>query len=173
MSTSRPSPDYRPEPEIPGPGQQSVWTYPRPAIAEPIERHLKVIFDGRVLAETRRGVRTLETSHPPTYYFPPDDVDTTMLHASRRQSFCEWKGQARYFDVVSTGRATAAACWCYPAPAPTFEMLRGFLAFYASLMDACYVDGELATPQPGAFYGGWVTSDLAGPFKGVPGSTGW
>ena len=164
----------RPEPIRPGPGQESVWDYPRPAVAEPASARLEVIFDGRVLADTRRGVRTLETSHPPTYYLPPDDVDASLLRANPGQrSLCEWKGQARYFDVVSNGRVARAAAWCYPSPSGAFAPLAGHLAFYPALMDECRVDGEVATPQPGEFYGGWVTSGVVGPFKGEPGTMGW
>ena len=164
----------RPEPLPVGPGQESVWDYPRPAVAEPFAGRLEVIFDDRVLADTTRGVRTLETSHPPTYYFPPEDVDRERLrpNASRR-SLCEWKGQARYFDVVSGDRVASAAAWSYPEPSASFRSLAGYLAFYLAPMDLCRVDGEVATAQPGRFYGGWVTSAVVGPFKGEPGTSGW
>lgn len=164
----------RPTPLPTATGQESVWDYPRPAVAEPFDGRLEVIFDGRVLADTRRGVRTLETSHPPTYYIPPDDVDASMLRANpERRSLCEWKGQARYVDIVSGDRIATAAAWCYPSPSPSFALLAGHLAFYLAPMDACRVNGETATAQPGTFYGGWVTSNVVGPFKGEPGSMGW
>ena len=164
----------RPEPEPTGPGQESVWDYPRPAIAVPCASRLEVLFDGRLVADTRRGVRTLETSHPPTYYFPIEDVDTELLHPNRaRRSLCEWKGQASYFDVVSGSRAASAAAWSYLAPTPSFAILAGHVAFYLAPMDACRVDGETASAQPGGFYGGWVTSGVVGPFKGEPGTAGW
>ena len=166
----------RPVPDPAGPVQESVWDYPRPAIAEPVDARLEVVFAGRTLASTARGVRTLETSHPPTYYFPPDDVDRARLRPNgARRSLCEWKGRARYFDVVdeATGRVAEAACWCYPDPSASFAALAGFLAFYPAAMDACRVDGELVRPQPGGFYGGWITSGVAGPFKGEAGTMGW
>ena len=164
----------RPEPLPAAPGQESVWDFPRPARAEAFGGHLEVIFDGRVLAETRGGMRTLETSHPPTYYFPPNDVDMSRLRLDPgRRSLCEWKGQANYFDVLSGGRVAAGAAWCYRWPTGAFSALAGFLAFYPAAMDVCRVDGEVATPQPGGFYGGWVTSAVVGPFKGEPGTMGW
>ena len=162
-----------PTPIVPGPGQESVWDYPRPAKAEPTGAHLSVIFAGQIIAETRRGVRTLETSHPPTYYFPPDDVATERLQPGGHRSHCEWKGEARYFDLRVAGHRAANAAWTYPAPTPAFEILSGYIAFYPGLMEACLVDGERAQPQPGGFYGGWVTHHVTGPFKGGPGSRGW
>jgi uncharacterized protein (DUF427 family) len=159
--------------ETAGPGQESVWDYPRPAVAEPTARHLLIRHRGIVVAETRRGVRTLETSHPPTYYFPPEDVASDLLRPSARRSLCEWKGTARYFDVVIGDERLADAAWAYPAPTPAFAMIRDHLAFYPAVFDVCLVDGERAVPQPGGFYGGWITADLAGPFKGVPGSRFW
>lgn len=155
------------------PGQESVWSYPRPAVAQPTEAHLRVQFGGQVVAETRRGVRTLETSHPPTYYFPREDVAPGCLRPIPRRSVCEWKGEAEYFDVTAGGRVAEAAAWSYPAPSPAFLPLAGFVAFYPAQMDACWVDGERVVPQPGRFYGGWITSQVAGPFKGGPGSAGW
>ena len=155
------------------PGQESVWDYPRPAIAQPSVLALRVEFAGEVIAETSRGVRPLETSHPPTYYFPPSDVAMEFLEPSGHRSLCEWKGQARYHDVCVDGRRASRAAWTYRAPTPAFDILRGYLAFYPGLMDACFVDGERVTAQPGGFYGGWVTRHVAGPFKGGPGSQGW
>lgn len=164
----------RPVPDTPLPGQESVWAFPRPAIAERTGAPLRVEFDARVLAETRRGVRTLETSHPPSYYFPPDDIDMTMIAAAAGpRSLCEWKGQAAYVDVIGPSRRAARAGWRYGAPTPAFAMLRDHIAFYPALMDACFVDGERVTPQPGGFYGGWITGAFAGPFKGGPGSQFW
>ena len=163
----------KPTPDAPGPGQESVWAYPRPAVAEPTAKRLRVAFGGVVIAETTRGVRTLETSHPPTYYFPPGDVAEGVLRAVPGRSLCEWKGQARYFDVAAGGKVAERAAWAYPDPAPGFAALAGFVAFMPGAMDACFVDGERARPQAGGFYGGWITDDLAGPFKGGPGSWGW
>ena len=165
---------FAPKPDTPLPGQESVWSFPRPAIAERTGALLRVEFDGRVLAETSRGVRTLETSHPPSYYFPPEDVDTTMLEpADGPRSICEWKGQARYYGVVGPSRRAVRAAWAYGAPTLPFAMLRDHFAFYPALMDACFVDGERVVPQPGGFYGGWITSRFAGPFKGGRGSQFW
>ncbi len=155
------------------PGQESVWDYPRPAVAEPAAHTLRVEFAGTVIAETKRGIRTLETSHPPSYYLPPEDVRMDLLIPSSHSSFCEWKGKARYYDVVVGDRQARHAAWSYAAPTPAFAMLRGFIAFYPGHMDACFVDGERVTAQPGGFYGGWVTRHVVGPFKGGPGSQGW
>ncbi|MEL6662592.1 MAG: DUF427 domain-containing protein [Pseudomonadota bacterium] len=162
-----------PDPIPPEPGQESVWDYPRPAICEPTQAHLRVEFAGQTIAETRSGFRTLETSHPPTYYIPPGDVAAGVLQPSGHRTLCEWKGQARYFDVVVGYRRASNAAWAYDNPTPTFIPIKGCVAFYPSLMDACFVDGERVQPQPGGFYGGWVTSHVAGPFKGGPGSMGW
>ena len=161
----------RPDPI--NPGQESVWAYPRPAIAEPSVRRIRIEHRGIVLADTGGSVRTLETSHPPSYYFPRDDVLLSALRLSNQRSFCEWKGDAVYYDVDIDGELLRNVAWSYPSPTPAFEVLRGRLAFYAAPFDACLVDGERVRPQPGGFYGGWVTSDLAGPFKGIPGSRNW
>lgn len=164
----------RPEPDVPEAGQESVWAYPRPAIAEAVPAHLEVVFAGTLIASTRRGVRTLETSHPPSYYFPPDDVDMRYLVPNRgASSMCEWKGAATYFDVVVGERRAEAAAWRYASPTPTFLVLKDHIAVYPGAMDECRVDGEVAVPQEGGFYGGWITSGVAGPFKGPPGTRGW
>jgi uncharacterized protein (DUF427 family) len=162
-----------PIPDATLPGQESVWSYPRPSVAQPVRDHLRVMLDGRVLAETSEGVRTIELSHPPSFYFPPQDVDRSMLVATGRSSFCEWKGDARYFDVLAGGRRIANAAWSYPAPSASFGIIRDFIAFYPGLMDECTVNGEIAVPQPGRFYGGWITFKVAGPFKGPPGTEYW
>lgn len=157
-----------------GPGRESVWDYPRPAVLEPTARRLRVEFAGRVVAETTRGHRVLETSHPPTYYLSPEDVALDLLRpAEGSRSFCEWKGAAAYFDIVVDGRVAARAAWSYPRPQDGFEAIAGHLAFYAGRVDAAFVDGEPVTPQPGDFYGGWITRHVAGPFKGGPGTMGW
>ena len=155
------------------PGQESVWDYPRPAVAEPCTDALRIVHRGVIVAATSRAVRTLETSHPPSYYFPRDDVDMALLHPATGGSFCEWKGNARYFDVVVAGERIATAAWSYSDPTAGFISLRDHIAFYAAPFDACTVDGEPVTPQPGGFYGGWITTALAGPFKGIPGSRFW
>jgi uncharacterized protein (DUF427 family) len=157
-----------------GPGQESVWDYPRPPRLERTDVHLRVELGGRVIAETRRGFRILETSHPPTYYFPPEDVDASVLVPNdARETNCEWKGRARYFDLVVDGRRIERAAWAYPDPSEGSEAIRDHAAFYAGRVDACFVDDERVTPQPGDFYGGWITSRVVGPFKGGPGSMGW
>ena len=163
----------RPRPEPPRPGQESVWEYPRPAIAEPTSRHILIAHRGVTLADTKRAVRTLETSHPPTYYLPPDDIDMALLERGDGRSLCEWKGQARYWDVLIGDERFERAGWSYPDPTAAFAILKGHIAFYAAPFDTVLVDGEQVTPQPGGFYGGWITDDLAGPFKGVPGSRFW
>ena len=161
----------RPDPVRPG--QESVWSYPRPAIAQATAAHIVIQLGGVVIADTRRAVRTLETSHPPSYYIPPADVLPGALIPAEGSSFCEWKGVARYFDVVAREVSRERAAWSYPDPTPPFAILRDHIAFYAAAMDACFVDGEPVVPQPGGFYGGWITSAVAGPFKGVPGSRFW
>jgi uncharacterized protein (DUF427 family) len=155
------------------PGQESVWSYPRPAVAELTTAHIVVELGGVRIADTRRAVRTLETSHPPSYYVPPDDVRPGVLVPTAGSSFCEWKGHARYFDVLGATGPRERAAWSYPDPTADFRLLRDYVAFYVAQMDACFVDGERALPQPGGFYGGWITSQVAGPFKGVPGSRYW
>ncbi|WP_299041842.1 DUF427 domain-containing protein [uncultured Thermosynechococcus sp.] len=157
----------------PAPGQESVWDYPRPPRLEPTAKHLRVVFNGVVIAETRRGQRVLETSHPPVYYFPPEDVQSQYLVPSPRRTFCEWKGQGAYYHVRVGDRQANHAAWYYPEPTPAFAALRNYIAFYAGLMDECTVDGVVALPQPGGFYGGWITPDIVGPFKGAPETWGW
>jgi uncharacterized protein (DUF427 family) len=164
-------PPVRPDP--PRPGQESVWDYPRPAVAELTAATIRIELGGTVIAETTRAVRTLETSHPPSYYIPPNDIAPGALVSAQGSSFCEWKGHARYFDVFAGGERRESAAWSYPDPTPAFAMLRDHVAFYAAAMDSCFVDGERVVPQPGGFYGGWITSAVAGPFKGVPGSRFW
>ena len=160
-------------PDAVAPGQESVWDYPRPAIAEPTSRRIRIAHRGVVIADTASAVRTLETSHPPSYYIPQADILMSALRRSACRSFCEWKGDAIYYDLAIDGALLRDVAWSYPAPTPGFAMLRDHLAFYAAPFDGCYVDGARVAPQPGGFYGGWITADLAGPFKGVPGSQGW
>ncbi len=160
-------------PDAVKPGQESVWDYPRPAIVEPCPLHLRIMHQGLVIAETRAGFRTLETSHPPSYYFPPDAIAPGVLQPNAARSMCEWKGAADYLDVVAGKDRFSAIAWRYRRPTPAFAMLRDCVAFYAAPFDGCYVDGEKVVPQPGGFYGGWITSRVAGPFKGVAGSRFW
>jgi uncharacterized protein (DUF427 family) len=158
---------------VPAPGHESVWDYPRPPRAERTGRHIEVRFNGVVLASTRAAIRVLETSHPPTYYLPRKGVRADCMREAGGSSWCEWKGAARYYDVVVGDRRAPRAAWSYPAPTASFAMIAGCFAFYAQLLDECLVDGERVVPQPGGFYGGWITSDVVGPFKGEPGSQGW
>lgn len=157
----------------PGPGQESVWDYPRPPRLESSNRHIRVIVDGILVADTNRAIRVLETSHPPTYYLPSEDVRMDLLLESPGNSLCEWKGVASYFDLAVGERRIARAAWTYARPQPGFEPIRGHIAFYPSRMDFCTVDGEVVTAQAGDFYGGWITSDIVGPFKGAQGTQGW
>lgn len=162
-----------PRPLPAGPGDESVWDYPRPPRLEPVPQRLRVVFAGETLAETLAGYRVLETSHPPTYYFPPSDVAATLLGSARRAGLCEWKGRAVLHDVVAGTRCAEGAAWAYPDPTPGFRAIAGYLAFYAGPMDACLVGDVRAEPQPGGFYGGWITPGIVGPFKGGPGTMGW
>jgi uncharacterized protein (DUF427 family) len=163
----------RPTPHPAAPGQESVWNYPRPPRLERVGRRVRIVFNGVAIADTGDAKRVLETSHPPTYYIPPEDVRHEYLEPAPGQSFCEWKGMARYFTVAVNGRRAERVAWAYPDPTPGFRDLTGHFAFYAGPMDACYVGDEKARPQPGGFYGGWITGDVVGPFKGEPGSQGW
>ncbi|MEJ7615620.1 MAG: DUF427 domain-containing protein [Pyrinomonadaceae bacterium] len=155
------------------PGQESVWDYPRPPRTEESAKHVRIVFNGVVIAETRLAKRVLETSHPPVYYIPPEDTRVEHLLPSSRSSFCEWKGLASYYTIAIGARQAPSAAWYYADPTPQFAALKDYVAFYPSKMDACYLDGELVRAQPGDFYGGWITSDIIGPFKGAPGTDGW
>lgn len=157
----------------PGLGQESVWDYPRPPRLEDVSAHVRVEFGGVLLADTSRAKRVLETSHPPVYYLPPEDVQMHFLERRERTSFCEWKGGAVYYDVVVGDRRADLAAWVYPKPSPRFAGLQDYLAFYPSKMDACYVGDERVEAQEGDFYGGWITRNIVGPFKGGPGTWGW
>ena len=157
----------------PAPGQESVWDYPRPPRVEDSPKLIRVVFNGVVIAETTRARRVLETSHPPVYYIPPDDVRMEFLVKSGSHSWCEWKGRAIYYSVTVGDRTALNSVWSYPDPVEGYVGIAGYLAFYAGSMDACTVDGEPVQAQPGGFYGGWITSEIVGPFKGVPGTAGW
>lgn len=153
--------------------QESVWDYPRPPRIEDFTRPIQVVFNGTVVAATTRAKRVLETSHPPVYYIPPEDIAREHLEPAPGTTFCEWKGTARYFTVVVGDRRAERAAWAYPEPTPGFAVIQGYVAFYPSLMDACYADGERVRAQEGDFYGGWITGNIVGPFKGGPGTQGW
>ncbi|EYT59386.1 DUF427 domain-containing protein [Microbacterium sp. UCD-TDU] len=163
----------RPRPLTPSAGQESVWDYPRPPRVEPVADRVTIRLGGDLIADTRDAVRVLETSHPPVYYLPIADFIPGALVEAPGASFCEFKGTARYFDVRGGDTARPGAAWNYPHPSPGFEALTDRVAVYAAPMDECTVGDEVAVPQPGGFYGGWVTSGVVGPFKGVPGSMGW
>ena len=157
----------------PGPGQESVWDYPRPPRLEDTDKHIQIVFNGTVIADTRRAKRVLETSHPPVYYLPPDDVRLEYFTPTAGQSYCEWKGVAGYYTVTVGERSATQSAWFYPDPTPAFVPLQNYIAVYPSRMDSCTVDGEIVTAQPGDFYGGWITPNIVGPFKGDPGTMGW
>jgi uncharacterized protein (DUF427 family) len=156
-----------------GPDQESVWDYPRPPRVEETARHVKVVFNGEVIADTHQAKRVLETSHPPAYYIPPEDVRMEYLTETDHRTWCEWKGQAGYYSLSVGDRQAKNAAWFYPNPTPGYEAIQGHVAFYPGKMEACYVDGERVKAQPGDFYGGWITSEIVGPFKGRPGTASW
>lgn len=158
----------------PGPGQESVWDYPRPPAVDPTSSLIRIEHGGRTIAESTRAIRILETSQPPGIYLPPDDVDLSVLRPSSDHTFCEWKGAASYFHLVVDGvPAVPDAAWTYPDPSPRFAAIAGYVAFYPQRVDACFVDGERVEGNEGSFYGGWITSKVVGPFKGGAGSWGW
>lgn len=158
----------------PKPGQESVWDYPRPPRVQDLKGRVRVVFNGAVIADTERAKRVLETSHPPAIYIPPEDVRIAeYLQPAKGSSFCEFKGEAHYYSVVVNGDVSRQAAWYYPDPSPGFEEIRNYIAFYPSRVDRCYVGDELARPQAGDFYGGWITANIVGPFKGGPGTAGW
>ncbi len=157
-----------------GPGEESVWDYPRPPRLEDTSKHIEVIFNGVKIADTQRAKRVLETAGPPVYYIPADDVRLEEhFTLTERSTFCEFKGNASYYTISVGDKTAPNAAWTYLDPTPSFEPIRGYVAIYPASMDACLVDGELAQPQPGRYYGGWITHEIKGPFKGSPGSQGW
>lgn len=154
-------------------GQESVWDYPRPPRLEKTDKHLKIVFGSEIIAETNRAYRVLETSHPPVYYFPPEDVRLEFFKKEINTTFCEWKGRASYYSIVVGDKEAYEAAWFYENPTREFAEIENYIAFYPSKMDSCYVDGELVQSQEGDFYGGWITSEIVGPFKGGAGTWGW
>ncbi|MFB7418277.1 DUF427 domain-containing protein [Streptomyces sp. NPDC056210] len=152
---------------------ESVWEYPRPPRVELDGRRLVVIHRGVTLADSRACRRVLETSHPPVFYVPRNDVRTVLLSRSEATTFCEWKGLATYWTLTVNECTVPYAAWSYEAPSPEYETIAGHLAFYAERVDLCTVDGERVRAQPGDFYGGWITAEILGPFKGGSGTTGW
>lgn len=158
--------------EPPGEGQESVWDYPRPPRLVSDSREVLVRVGSTVIAQSHRAIRVLETASPPTFYLPPDDVRTDLLRGAEGDSFCEWKGQARYWSVTLENHVIKHAAWSYDEPLAGFETIAGYLSFYPGKLE-CYVAGVRVEPQPGGLYGGWITPDVVGPFKGEPGTKGW
>ena len=168
--------DPRPDPSqrvTPGPGRESVWDYPRPPRVEDVRGRVTIEFNGRTICDTGGAKRVLETSHPPTVYVPPDAVPAEFLRPAAGRSMCEWKGTAGYVDLVVGDAVSERAAWFYRSPVPAFAELRDFLAFYPSRVGRCTLGGLAVQSQAGDFYGGWLTPDLVGPFKGGPGTRGW
>ena len=170
---STPAWSRRPKPDRPGPGQESVWDYPRPPALQRSTASIEIEFNGQRIVCTSSSFRVLETSHPPVHYIAIADVVPGVLSPSPRHSWCEWKGEADYFDLTVNDRIESAVAWTYPTPMKAFEALVDHVAFYPARMDACWLDGERVVAQPGDFYGGWRTSKVTGPFKGDPGTGGW
>lgn len=152
---------------------ESVWDYPRPPRVEPDDRTVRVVHRDLVIAESANAVRVLETSHPPAFYLPPEDVNMEYLTPGRGRSICEWKGNAEYWDLIVGNDTVSNAAWSYPEPLPAYTTLAGWLSFYPGRVDKCTVAGEAVTPQEGGFYGGWITGEIEGPFKGAPDTSGW
>jgi uncharacterized protein (DUF427 family) len=160
-------------PVMPGPGEESVWDYPRPPRVEAVPERIRVVDGGIAIADSTRAIRVLETAGAPVYYVPPDDVRTDLLAPTSRVTHCEWKGDATYWTVTVGDRSIEDVAWSYEQPKAGFEPIAGYLAFYAAKVDEAWVGDERATPQPGGYYGGWMTSRIVGPVKGEPGSAGW
>ena len=154
--------------------KESVWDYPRPPKMELAERRARLQFDGCWIADSQRAIRVLETSHPPTYYIPMDDIEMELLvPVPGYETVCEWKGQASYYDIEVGDQKSAKAGWTYRNPLPAYEELKDHIAFYPARLDACFLDDELVQAQEGSFYGGWITAEIEGPFKGGAGTMGW
>ena len=162
-----------PERIDPEPGQESVWDYPRPPALERVTDRIQVVFNDELIADTTGAYRVLETSHPPVYYLPPEDINMERLEKTGHRTLCEFKGQAVYYTVRVGDRTAERATWGYPNPTERFQEMQNYLAFYASKMDTCRIGDEEAYAQEGDFYGGWITDDIVGPFKGGPGTVGW
>lgn len=158
---------------VPGPGQESVWDYPRPPRVEESSRRVRVSVGGVTIVDTRHAKRVLETSSPPVYYVPATEVAMEHLRPATGTTFCEWKGTAGYFDIAVGDRTARRAAWTYADPSPGYETIRGHIAFYPGRVDTCLLDDEPVRPQPGDYYGGWLTDDIVGPFKGERGTEGW
>lgn len=157
----------------PAPGQESVWDYPRPPRVERSHKRIRIVCNGVELVNTTAAYRVLETSHPPGYYVPQADIQMQYLTMTARNTFCEFKGAASYWTVQVSERVERDVVWMYANPSPGYEAIRDFLAFYPGRMDECFVDEERVQAQAGDFYGGWITSEIVGPFKGGAGTWGW
>eukprot|EP01016_Furgasonia_blochmanni_P013607 TRINITY_DN16970_c0_g1_i1.p1 TRINITY_DN16970_c0_g1~~TRINITY_DN16970_c0_g1_i1.p1 ORF type:complete len:241 (+),score=46.63 TRINITY_DN16970_c0_g1_i1:47-724(+) len=155
------------------PGKECVWDYPRPPKLEPVTKRIRILFNNETVADSTGAYRVCETSHPPTYYIPRTDFNQEYVKKAAGSSFCEWKGQATYWSIQVGDKLAQKCAWSYEDPTPGFLPIKGMLAVYAGMMDACFVEEEKVVPQPGGFYGGWITSDITGPFKGEPGTYGW
>jgi uncharacterized protein (DUF427 family) len=155
------------------PATLRVADFPRPPAIEANTNRVRIVLGGETIAEAAAGWRILETTHPPTYYIPRESFREGAIVASARRSFCEWKGAASYVTLRGGGRVERDAGWFYPDPSPPYAALRDHVAVYAGRTDGCFIDDERVTPQPGGFYGGWITADLIGPFKGAPGTEFW
>ncbi len=163
----------KPVPEVPAPGQESVWDYPRPPRLERSEKHVEVWLGGVKIADSTGAYRVLETSHPPGYYLPVADFLPGVLQPAPGSSVCEWKGRASYWSLSAGGVTAPSVAWSYEHPTPDFAPIAGYVSLYAGRVERVTLGGEEVTPQPGDFYGGWITAEIVGPFKGVPGSWGW
>lgn len=157
----------------PGPGQESVWDYPRPPVLEPVTDQVRIVFAGECIVAGNGAYRVLETSHPPVYYIPPSEVRGDILMLEKHTSGCEFKGIANYWSLDVNETRSANAAWSYSNPTAAFQPIKDYLAFYASRVDACWVGDKRVQSQAGDFYGGWITDDIVGPFKGEPGTWGW
>ncbi len=156
-----------------GPGQESIWDYPRPPKVELFTKKIKVEFAGKVIAETTKSYKVMETSSPPCYYIPQEDIQMDFLFKSAYKTLCEWKGSARYWSINVDGNISKNAGWSYPVPWEGFEQIKDHIAFFAGRVDGCYIEDEKVVPQAGDFYGGWITSNIVGPFKGDSGTEHW
>lgn len=163
----------KPQPENPKSGEESVWDYPRPPRVEKTDEHIRVVFNGVTIANTTNAYRVLETSHPPGYYIPQEDIKMEYFTKTSRRTLCEWKGAASYWTISVDGKKEDNVAWMYATPNQGFEDIKNYISLYPGRMDACYVDDEKVQPQEGNFYGGWITSNIVGPFKGAPGTLGW
>ena len=161
------------QPITPKPGQESVWDYPRPPRVEATSKRIRVVFNGETIIDTTDSFRVLETSHPPTYYMPKDALQNVAFQKTARRTICEFKGAATYWTITVGDRTLKNGLWSYETPRAGFEPIKGYIALYPAQMDACYVDDEQVQAQAGDFYGGWITSDIVGPFKGGMGTWGW